>query len=739
MTVLRNAKRNFLGSACYWLAGAAGVVLFGGAASAQGTAGKTETSANTLNDIVVTATKRSESVQNIPSAIVALPESFLKETGAQQVADIVKAVPGFAFTQNATGTAVLAIRGIQTGGSYSASQSPVAIYFDEVSLFDPYSSAFISPINMFDISRVEVLKGPQGTLFGAGALSGVLRVITNKPNNSKADAAAEVTAETTKGGKPGYLTNLMMNVPVVEDHLAVRAVGYYNSFGGWIDNVTTGGKNVNRVRNYGGRIMVGWEPIENLDFLATAMKERTQPRELTYENYQGADYVSSNPARQYNDVDTTLYSLTANYTMPWATLTTSTSYLRRKANLQRDFTRIARAVTGLDAVGTLTNKWKSHNFNQEIRLASNGDQPFQWLIGAFFEDYKVTLPELIYQAGSANAPNRPPFPTDYLEAAVFGASVSDQAVFGEVSYEVTPSLKLTAGLRYGRYKVGSNSATAIYGPTRFEGDPSTFARSAKYSKATPKFSVSYKVSPDIMLYGLAGQGYRSGGANLVPSTDPQNGQALPVLYNPDSLWNYELGFKSALLDRKLVFNASVYYIDWKGIQLMQQAPSYFYVDNSGDARSKGIEVQITVNPVKSLEFGTSLSYNDAKLKSVIPGTQAIPGDRLPGSAKWNVYLYSQYTHELGDDSSLSFRVDYSYLSKELSTLNNLNNPNTLTYGSYGNVDAQATLSLGNFEAQLYVRNLTDSNKRTSAIQLFPPALETLQRPRTVGITFRAHM
>lgn len=733
MSMWRNAKRNFLGSICY-LVGGAGVALLG-AASAQAAEQQADASASSFGDIVVTATKRSESIQKIPSAIVALPETFLKEAGAQQVADIVKAVPGFSFTQNSTGTVVLAIRGIQSGATYSASQSPVAVYYDEVSLLDPYSSAQLSQLNMFDISRVEVLKGPQGTLFGAGALSGVLRVITNKPNFSKVEAATELTAETTKGGEAGYQTNFMINLPIVNDSLAIRAVGSYASLGGWIDNTFTGRKDVNRVKAYGGRVAIGWKPVDNLDLVASVMHESSKPRELNYEPDGGVKYTSANEVRQFNNSNMTLYSLTANLEMPWATLTSSSSYLRRRAKLQRDFTGIARRVTRLPAPGSLVNQTRSRNYNQEIRLASNGDGPFKWLVGAFFEDYRIRLPELISQPGVKGLG----YSTDFLEAAIFGAKISDQAAFGEVSYEAVPGLTFTAGARYGHYKVGTDSSTAIFGPTLFEGAPKTFARTAKYNKATPKFSVSYNATPDIMLYGLAAQGYRSGHANLVLDTDPVSGQALPVLYKPDQLWNYEIGIKSAFFDRNLIFNASLYYIDWSDIQLQQQSASYFYVDNSGDARSKGVEVQVTARPVPPLEIGGSLSYTDAKLRSVIAGTQATPGDRLPGSAKWNVFLYGQYTHELSDNSSLAFRMNYSYVSKSYSNLQNFGNPAALTYGKYGNVDAQTTLTFGPYEAQFYVRNLTNSSKRIAAFLVFPPTLEVLQRPRTMGLTFRAHI
>jgi len=194
------------------------------------------------------------------------------------------------------------------------------------------------------------------------------------------------------------------------------------------------------------------------------------------------------------------------------------------------------------------------------------------------------------------------------------------------------------------------------------------------------------------------------------------------------------------LKHRLVVNADIYYIDWKNIQLQQVSGGGFvFVNNAGTARSEGVEAQVTAKPLPSFEVGASLSYDDATLLSVLPGVTAKVGDQLPGSAKFNTYLYGQYRHTLSNWGELTLRMDYSYTGKEYSYLDNYNNPAALSYGDYSNVGAQAGLSFDRYEVQLFVRNLADLRGRIGARTLYPSAQEILETPRTVGLTLRAHL
>jgi len=694
------------------------------------------TDAPTGNDIVVTATRRSESVQRVPSAITALPESFLKGSASTALEDVVHAVPGLAYTENSVGQAVLAIRGIQTSAAFGNVESPVSLYYDEVPVLDPFVPWNVPQLELFDVNRVEVLKGPQGTLFGAGALSGAIRVITNKPDATRFEAATEDTVDATKGGDVGYATNWMVNAPLVKDQLAIRAVGYYDHIGGWIENPELGQKNGNHANIYGGRAELSWTPTDNFKLLATFGDEITHPNDSNYLPYGSTSYVANNLIRNYNNDNTKVYNLLATYALNWVTLTSSTSYVQRDAFSQIDFTGAAHAVTGLNNVAPLTDEFHNHNFVQEVRLASASEHPFKWLIGAYVQQYRYHNTELISQAGVADLG----YSTNYLEAFHTDAQVNELAGFGEVSYDILQNLTLSAGARYSHISSPTTVDFGIYGATLFDGNSRQLLRSSSYNKLTPKFDISYKPDKDVLVYALAAEGYRAGSINLTPSTDPITGQAIPQSYQPDQLWNYELGVKASAFDQKLAVTADIYYIDWSKIILSQVSGGGFYfVGNAGTAHVKGAEFQITAKPVKSIEFGTSLAYNYGRLISVGPGVQATPGDTLPGSAPFTGYAYAEYKVPLTGEANLAFRADYSYIGKEFSYLNNENNPAAQRYGDYSTVGGQITLHTGPYDFMIFSRNLADSRGRTGARVLYPAAQEILQTPRIVGFTFRAHI
>lgn len=690
---------------------------------------------DTEETIVVTATRRPESVLDVPMSISAVSERQLQQAGALQVEDVVHMVPGVAYTENSSGQAVLAVRGIQTSAVFGNVQQAVALYYDDVPVLDLTIPWTVPRLQLFDVNRVEVLRGPQGTLFGAGALSGAIRIITNKPDLSDFHAATEESLTTTKGGGVGGTVNVMVNAPLVRDQLAVRAVGYYDYTAGWIDNPTLGDNRTNRGKVYGGRIEARWTPSSNLELIATAAQEVSRPHDSAYVPYGSHSDTANFRVRTFNTDNDKIFNLAATYSMPWATLTSSTSYMDRHATGSLDFSNFANLLTGLTAVSPLIDRFKTNDFLEEVRLASSGDHRFKWLIGGFFEKYHFNLHEEITQQGVSGIG----FPTDHLEDIGIHTKINDHAIFGEASYDIAAGLTLTAGARYSHYSIKTHQDKAISGTTLFDGPPSTLDRSARNSSVTPKVSLSYKPTKDVMVYVLADKGFRTGNSNLAPSTDPFTGQPLPESYEPDSLWNYEVGAKLSLLDHRLDINADAFYIDWKKIQLQVRAPSGFpYTDNAGTATSKGVEIQVVGRPTNSTEFGTSLAFTDAKLTSVsagVPGAQV--GDKLPGSAPFTAYLYGQYRMPVSQGANLLLRADYSYTGREFSDLGNKNNPAALRYGKYSGIGARATLQKDQYEFGVFVENLLNNRGRIAARAYFFDNVQVRQTPRTIGAVLRA--
>ena len=743
-------KRNFisfvpnnfyqLSSMALILSGASGVAtsaLSEEVAPAHPSTGTSEQGAGSsaLEEVIVTATRRSESVQNVPMSISAVSQADLEKAAATRVEDVVHMVPGLAYTENSVGQAIIAIRGIQTSALTGNVQQPVEIYYDDVPILDLTIPWTVPALQLFDVNRVEVLRGPQGTLFGAGSLSGALRVITNKPDLSEFHAAIEDSVTTTDGGGIGGAANVMVNVPLIRDQLAMRAVYYYDYTSGWIDNPTLGERNTNHAKVSGGRIETEWKPGDNFQLVATVAQEVTSPHDSNYVPYGSNGDIADNRVRNYNTGDVKIFNLAGTYSMPWATLTSSTSYLDRTATSSLDFSGTASEITGLTAIAPLIDAFHTNDLLQEVRLASSQEHPFKWLVGIFVENYHFNLCENITQAGVSGLG----YPTDYLEATCLHIRIADQAGFAEASYDLLPALTLTAGARYSHYSISTLQNGGLNGEDLFDGPPSTTTRSTKDHAVTPKVSLSYKLNEDAMIYVLADEGYRTGNSNLAPPNDPFTGLPLPQSYEPDQLWNYEAGTKLAFFDRRLRIDADVFYIDWKKIQLQIRAPvsGIPYTDNAGTATSKGVEFQIVGKPTKSTEVGSSLAYTDAKLISVSAGVPATVGDQLPGSAAFTAYLYGQYGFPVSGSADLSLRADYSFTGKEFAELENKDNPDSLTYGNYSSFGAQATLHVGRYEVGLFASNLANSRKRVAARAMFPEVDEVLQTPRTIGVRFRA--
>lgn len=694
------------------------------------------------DDIVVTATRRSESVRDIPISISALSEEQLQEAGALEAKDVARLVPGLAYTEVNSGQAVLAVRGVQTSAVFSNLQQPVALYYDDVPVLDLVIPWSVPQLRLFDVDRVEVLRGPQGTLFGAGALSGAIRVINSKPNLSEYQAAVDGTLTITEGGGIGSSANVMVNAPLVTDRLAVRAVGHVDHSPGWVDNSALADNETNRGKSYGGRVALTWKPTDNFELVGTAAQEVNRPHDSAYVLYGSGSDISDFRVRTFNTDNLKILNLNATYSMPWATLTSSTSYLTRRAHSSMDFSGFANALTGLTTVSPLDDRFRTKNVVQEVRLASSGDGPFKWVVGGFYERYNFDLHETISQAGVTDIPldfvSGPTFPTDNLEDIRIRTKIRDYALFGEASYELTPGLTLTAGARYSDYSIRTRQDGAISGTTLFDGPPSTVSNASSNSSVTPKVSLSYKPNRDVLIYALAAKGFRTGNANLA-TIDPFSGEALPSSYDPDALWNYEIGTKLSLLDRRLIIDAAVFYIDWKKIQLQVRTPNGIpYTDNAGSATSKGVEASIVARPGTGVELGTTLSYSKARLKSVDVGVPAAQvGDRLPGSAPFTAYVYGQYGFPVGEGGKISLRADYSYSGRAFSDLGNRNNPAALSYGKNSEVGARITIDTGLFELGLFVQNLTNNRDRISARQYFLVPVEIRQRPRTFGVNLSA--
>ncbi|MGH2447001.1 MAG: TonB-dependent receptor domain-containing protein, partial [Chloroflexota bacterium] len=582
-----------------------------------------------LAEIIVTATRRAQSLQQVAGGIVPITQAMVRDTGAQTLSDIAASAPGLSFGEMSPTEQVFTIRGVNTTSQVSSLQSPTALYFDEVPVSDPYLSELTPSFQLFDVSRVEVLLGPQGTLFGAGALGGAIRVISNKPQLRQFDVDVEGTTSFTAEGDPSYATNAMVNIPLVDDKLALRMVGTYVKDGGYIDNIGLGLKSYNAVRTSAIRAELKWQVSSRLSILGTYAYESDRPDASPYTLYGTKSYVFSSGVIDRSPEVLNIVNIDAVYSGDDFTFTSSTSYLHRDPTQQSDITGLASQVTGLTTPAIDVVFGHTRNLVQEFRFASPGQQAFRWLGGVYLQKYDIDEREISSQLGAGAEFSSIGYPSDTILNDTYTGYVNEEALYGELSYDFAPKVSATVGARVFHDSV---AITDDYGAYYFDGGPGALHNSATYSGVTPKFVLSYKPTGELMYYLQVSEGFRSGEGNLNNGTDPVTGAPIPTFYGPDHLWNYEMGMKTTVFGHTTL-NGDAYDIDWRNIQLNQQSPSGLnFTNNAGRAWIHGVDLQVTSRLTKVIEVGANVDYHRSRLTEVNPGVTGVVGDELPGSS-----------------------------------------------------------------------------------------------------------
>jgi len=683
-----------------------------------------------LEEVIVTATRRALSVQQVEGGIVPITQGLVRDTGAQTLADIAAAAPGLSFGQMSPTEQVFTIRGVNTSSQVGDLQSPTALYIDEVPVSDPYLSQLTPSFQLFDVNRVEVLLGPQGTLFGAGALGGAVRVITNKPQLDQFGVDVEQTFAFPAMGNPAYTTNGMVNLPLLGDRLALRLVGTYSDSGGYIDNPVIGQTNYNYIHTAATRAELLFKVSPQLTITGTYSYEADRPNASPYTPYGSRDYLYYAPVASHSPEILNIANLVVEYAADAFTLTSSTSYLHRDPDQVSDATTLATEITGLTAPSADVVWGHTRNLIQEFRIASPTQQSFRWLGGIYLQKYDLDEMETLTQAGAGAIFASAGFPSDTMLNDIYTGYVNEQAVYGELSYDFNPQVSATIGARAFHDTV----AVQDFGNAYLDGGPNTVRNSASYTSASPKFVVSYKPADDYMYYIQVSKGFRSGQGNLTNGVDPLTGTPIPRFYGPDSLWSYEIGAKTSPLGGHLTLNGDVYDIQWSDIQLQELSPSGFnYTANTGQAWIRGVDFQAHSQLTHALETGLSLDYHQSRLTEVAPNAEAVRGDELPGSSRLSGYVYGKYGFPITGSAQGFLRLDYSYTSKAFS---NLDNATSLHYGNVGSYGAQVGVHMSHYELLLFARNLANAHNRVNAFEFLGVPTQVLQEPRTIGLTLR---
>lgn len=719
----------------------------------------------TLNEIIVTATKRSETVQATPLSITAYSGADLTAAGTTSIAQIGYETPGVSERNSGPGQTEFEMRGIASSGG----QSPtVGFYLDETPLTPPTDAVLgkvvVDP-NLYDLERVEVLRGPQGTLYGAGSMGGTIKLITNPPDPRAFASSVNVKLSDTDGGGFNYGGSAMLNMPLVSDKVAVRLVGTDTYTDGWIDRVvlspfpleTNGGltrgnvtnapvlhdyKDVNDEKLQGIRASVLVKATDNLTITPSIFYQKITQAGLSYADdppgvsYE-AHYQPYDIPEPYSDAFT-LYSLVVKNRFTGFDLTSATSEYVRHTSLSQDSAEPTQdffeTVIGIpdvpySAVGPFVSTAldDSRQFTEEVRLTSDSTGPFQWLIGGFYQDFNTI--DDVY----SNTPG--PIAVEVLGVPSLydigiGTNFKQYAGFGEASYKFWHGLQLTAGLRYYSYRsheVLSESGGLPNGSLI----PTIFDLPAAASGESPKINLSYLPSDDLTLYVQAVKGFRPGGGNTPPPFACPNN---PLQYSPDSLWSYEGGEKARLFGDRVVANSAVYYERWSGIQQsVAETCGASYTANAGTADVYGGEFELMAHLTDHLMLRNSAGYTHARIVQSVPGGTFFVGEQVQDVPTWTNSTSIELRQPVSDGYDLIARASNVFVGSMTDVSYAINQ-----VPSHDIINLRVGLNTARADIALFLDNAANTRAilgNTNAVSFNVGTFNrvTTNQPRTVGL------
>jgi len=740
-----------------------------------------------IEEIVVTAQRKSETLSRVPISVAALTQQGMDEANVRSLSDIQQLTPGLQFSPaaGAAGTSSISIRGI----SSSVGASTTGIYIDDtpIQIRNTGNGASNAFPQVFDLERVEVLRGPQGTLFGAGAEGGAVRFITPAPSLDHYSGYARSELSFIRSGGPNYELGAAFGGPIIENRLGFRISAWYRRDGGYIDQVNPNTaqiltKNGNSKQTSAVKLALAWNPVANLTVAPSLYFQdyNSTNRDdffLNLSNTDATEYRNGYSIPEPNQDTFVLPALRVQYDFPKMSLVSNTSYFFRANNSTNDYINLVDYLLGGVAGPVIPNQvdnayqvTRQNTISQEIRLqSSDADARLSWVGGVFFSYNRQLTRQFNYDpnfsdaiaALTAGLPFCPPqgcSVEDYLGLPLLNGNSlflfhnynSDKqlAGFGQIDYRIVGGLKLTAGLRYSHlnFNYTNSGAGPFYGPA------STDTGRHSESPVTPKFGLAYQFD-SALVYASASKGFRPGGSQAPASSsicEPDLQKlgltSSPTQYDSDSLWSYELGTKLQFLDNRLHIDASVFRINWKQIQQLISLPSCGggFIANLGAATSTGFDLAVQYKPNERLQLGGAVGYTDSKLtKTIEVSNNAVlsrDGGPVGGAgAPWSASINAEYHVPVASNYEGFFRLDGRYQSS-------WRKPDSSIYGYDPDIPAlpsqkQLNIKLGvrfdSLEISLFANNLTNEH---SLLALnhdaagSPVFYGIAQTPRVIGIT-----
>lgn len=704
-----------------WLAGTALIALAGPLAA------QTESQGN--QEIVVTAQKRTERLQDVPISISVISGEQMQQSGASQLSDYAAYVPGLQVNNaGSPGRSTLTLRGVAPIGP----SATVGMYLDDAPIGSSgiYNRSNIFSLDLlpFDIERLEVLRGPQGTLYGASSIGGLLKYVTVQPDLDRMSVRASGEIFTIAHGKDlGWAGSAMVNLPVIADQLAVSASYSRRDTPGYVDNIQTGERDVNDAVQQGGRAAVLWQPDTALTIKLSALFQSVDSDNvsLVYEGMgniplaPGAAFLSTNAQLpEPFDSDFQFYSGSIAYDFGFAELSSTTSYSQLKILEVTDASRAFGGIWGGLAPYPATLRQKK--WTEEVRLTSASSDSFEWLLGFFYTDEDNTHDQLVRALDTSGAPI-PGF--DPFAVVALPNTYKEYAGFANATWKLTEQFHLTGGVRWARNDQTFTQSTAI----PLLGLDATGSGTSSEEIFTYSVSPQFNVNPNMMIYARVASGYRPGGPNVALP-------GFPATVGSETVTSYEAGLKTNLLDGAVTLDTAVFLLDWNDLQTAQAFSAGINgLVNAGTARSKGFEASLLIQPTAGLSVGANFAYTEAECTETT--ANCTDGDQLPDVPQVSAAMNADYSFALGGTAEGRVGGLIRIVDDRISDIES--SPLAVPIDGYATLDLNAAVTFGrNWTVRAYARNLTDEEGRisSSVAQTNPGFLATVPlQPRTVGI------
>jgi outer membrane receptor protein involved in Fe transport len=592
----------------------------------------------------------------------------------------------------------------------------VGQYLDEmpISIDDNTQSL---DLRLIDMERIEVLRGPQGTLYGEGSMGGTIRYLTANPDLTRFGGSFEAQAGAVTDGDTAWRANGVVNLPLVNDRVGLRVVAGYEDTGGWIDSLVTGRKNVNAAKIFTVRGKLLAEITDNLQASVLVLH---QDQKQDYQDY-GKDRLTSSRLAEFNNPNYDLVNAVVRWNVGWGSLLNSFGYQSAKNNTMTDLSSVYVPLLPLlgfpsgfvTSVG-LHSTSNTDVYTDELRLASTPGGALDWTVGLYGRE--------LDRDGVSKTVTAPGTPLFDLIAADATSKSTAWAAFGEAAWNATDHLTVTGGLRYFHERRTLTAESASFGI------PAANNNSGDFSSANPRVNVSYKLSPNGLVYASATKGFRSGGFNSAATGGP-------LTYDPEKLWTYELGTKHEFLDRRLTFDAAAYYNDWKGVQssFFPVGAAIGYITNGGKVNGEGVDASVTARPTDSLTFNATYGWNNLTYKTA--SAEHAVGDPVDYAVRQSWSAFIDYRRPMFGSVKGFARLDYQHAAH--SSIINRGARVNVAIDARDLLNARVGVDLGKVEVAVFANNLTDVSTPIIPGPYGVILQDVEPMPRMVGVNFKA--